>query len=84
MAPKIYFTAGPAALYFTVEDHLRSAIKQQIPSISHRGARFSKLYEETEEHLRALAGIPRSFKVFFTGSATEIWERTFQSCVSEI
>jgi phosphoserine aminotransferase len=81
MAKKIYFTAGPAELYFTVESHLRDALRQQIPSISHRSQQFSKLYQETEEHLKALANIPDSFHVFFTSSATEIWERTLQSCV---
>ncbi len=83
MAKKIYFTAGPAELYFTVEGHVRSALKQQIPSISHRSSQFSKLYQETEEHLRSLVDIPDSFHVFFTCSATEIWERTLQSCVQE-
>jgi len=81
MAKKIYFTAGPAELYFTVEGHMRDALKHQIPSISHRSSQFSKLYQETEESLRTLADIPDNFKVFFTSSATEIWERTLQSCV---
>ncbi len=82
-SPKIYFTAGPSALYFTVEEHLRTAIKLQIPSISHRSKQFSQLYEETEELLRTLVGLPRDYHLFFTASATEVWERILQSCVQD-
>lgn len=81
MLQKLYFTPGPSALYFTVEDHLRSALRQQIPSISHRSKQFSILYEETEENLRTLARFGADFHVFFTSSATEIWERMLQSTV---
>ncbi len=82
-SPKIYFTAGPSALYFTVEEHLRSAFKLQIPSISHRSKQFSQLYEETEELLRTLVGLPQDYHLFFTASATEVWERILQSCVQD-
>ncbi len=83
MPKNIYFTPGPSALYFTVEEHMRSALRQQIPSISHRSRQFSYIYEETVAHLRALTDLPDDYQVFFTASATEIWERLLQSCVIE-
>ena len=79
----IFFTPGPSELYFTVEDHLRQALKEQIPSISHRSARFEEIYREAASNLRSLLAVPDSFHVLFTGSATEIWERLIENCVAE-
>jgi len=79
----IYFTPGPAALYFTVEDHIKTALRQQIPSISHRSKAFQSIYQECEENLKALLTIPEDYHVFFTGSATEIWERIIQNNVDQ-
>lgn len=79
----IYFTPGPAELYFTVEDHIKRALAEQIPSISHRSRQFEAIYQEATTNLRALLGIPDSFHVLFTGSATEIWERLIENCVAE-
>ncbi|GJM29241.1 MAG: aminotransferase [Cyclobacteriaceae bacterium] len=81
MKRKIYFTPGPSALYFTVEEHLRTAFKNQIPSISHRGEEFSNIYRDTDKNLRELLSLPEDYCVFFTGSATEVWERMLQSSV---
>ncbi len=80
---KLYFTPGPSALYFTVEDHIRTALKKQIPSISHRGKEFSRIYQETEERLQQLVNLPDDYCLFFTASATEIWERMLQSVVQK-
>ena len=80
---KLYFTPGPSALYFTVEDHLRAALRKQIPSISHRGKEFSRIYQETEERLQQLVNLPDDYSLFFTASATEIWERMLQSVVQK-
>ena len=81
ISQKIFFTPGPSALYFTVEEHMRSALKEQIPSISHRSKQFSSLYQQTEEILKSLVGLPDDYHLFFTASATEVWERMLQSCV---
>ncbi len=83
MSSNLYFTPGPSALYFTVEDHIRSALKAQIPSISHRSEAFSGIYRELEDTLRELVGLPPDFHVFLVASATEVWERILQSCVSQ-
>ena len=77
------FTPGPSQLYFTVADHIKSALKEGIASISHRSVQFEKVYQETSEGLKQLLGIPDEFHILFTASATEIWERSIQNLASE-
>lgn len=79
--PKINFTPGPSQLYFTVEDHVRTAFREGIPSLSHRSRKFEAIYRETSEGLRELLSVPADFHVLFTASATEIWERIIQNLV---
>ncbi len=81
--PKINFTPGPSQLYFTVEDHIKTAFREGIPSLSHRSKKFESIYRETTEGLRELLGLPSNYYVYFTGSATEIWERVIQNLVME-
>lgn len=75
------FTPGPSQLYFTVPDHARRAFKEGIPSLSHRSKAFEATFRETTDGLRLLLNIPQEFHIFFTGSATEIWERIIQNLV---
>jgi phosphoserine aminotransferase len=77
------FTPGPSQLYFTVADHARQAFKEGIPSLSHRSKQFESISRETTEGLRQLLSIPSDYHIFFTGSATEIWERVLQNLVEE-
>jgi phosphoserine aminotransferase len=83
MIPKINFTPGPSQLYFTVEDHVRKAFREGIPTLSHRSKSFEAISKETTEGLRALLTIPADYHIVFTGSATEIWERIIQNLVEE-
>ncbi len=78
---KVYFTPGPSQLHHTYDFHLRKAVKDQIGSISHRGQAFQGLYQATEKALRELLQIPDDFKILFTSSATDIWERIIQNLV---
>lgn len=78
----IYFTPGPAALYFTVESHIKEALRQQLPSISHRSKAFQSIYQECVENLKSLMSVPEDYHIFFTASATEIWERIIQNNVA--
>ncbi len=41
------------------------------------------IYREASDGLRNLLGIPAHYHIFFTGSATEIWERTIQNLVDQ-
>lgn len=80
---KIFFTPGPAALYPSFEGHVLNALKENIGSMSHRGKQFQTIYQEADQNIRALLGVPQDFKIFFTGSATEIWERIIQNTVEK-
>jgi len=78
---KIFLTPGPSELYFTVGDHLRTAMKLQIPSISHRSSLFTEIYSQAETELRTMLDLPNDWHVLFTSSATEVWERLIENCV---
>jgi phosphoserine aminotransferase len=77
----IYFTAGPAELHPKFEDFIHQAIDEQIGSISHRSGQFRKIYQHCVENLRVLMNIPDSSGIFFTGSASEVWERILLNLV---
>lgn len=76
-----YFTPGPAELYPTFGTHMQTALNEQIGSISHRSQQFRDIYKHTDEQLRALLNIPATHGIFFTGSASEVWERLLLNCV---
>lgn len=78
---KQYFTVGPSQLFFSVESHMKSALKNDIASISHRSKEFSAVVQSTVEKLRVLFDLPDSHHIAFTASATEIWERLIQNTV---
>lgn len=80
---KINFTPGPSQLYFTVEDHVRTAFKEGVPSLSHRSKKFEGYYQHAVEGLHQLLQLPKGFTISFTGSANEIWERIMQNLVEE-
>ena len=81
--PKINFTPGPSQLYFTVEDHIKQAFREGIPSLSHRSKKFEKIFADAVNGIRQLLNVPSSYHIYFTGSATEIWERSIQNLVEE-
>jgi phosphoserine aminotransferase len=83
MSKKIFFTPGPSALYFTVESHLKQALKSQVLEINHRSKQAAAYFQEATENLKSLMGIPEDYHIFYLSSATEIWERLIQNCVQE-
>lgn len=78
-----YLTPGPSELYFTIPDHIKTALNEQIGSISHRSQEFKDIFEQTVGNLRELMDIPDDFYVVFTSSASEIFERLIQNCVEK-
>ncbi|MBA9077561.1 aminotransferase class V-fold PLP-dependent enzyme [Rufibacter quisquiliarum] len=82
MAP-VYFTPGPAQLYPTVAQHLQNGLDKQVFSLSHRSQAFKDLYRKADEGLRALFNLPQGYAIYFTGSATEIWERSLQNLTAQ-
>lgn len=83
MSQKIYFTPGPTQLYFTVSDHLKSALREDVMSISHREKRFEKIFSEARENLTELLSLPVGHDIYFISSANEIWERIVQNLVQD-
>ena len=83
MARKIFFTPGPSALYFTVEEHLKQAVKDQVMEVNHRSKQAAAYYQHAAENLKVLMNIPEDYHIFFLSSATEIWERQIQNLVVE-
>jgi phosphoserine aminotransferase len=79
----ISFNPGPSQLYFTVEDHIRKALREGIPSISHRSKTFIGIHQSCISGLRQLLNVPDNFGIYFTGSATEIWERIIENLVDQ-
>lgn len=80
---KIFFTPGPSQLYPTVKKHIKNALSADIPSISHRGESFQKIYQNTQNNLRKLLKIPQTHKIFFLSSALEGMERIIENCVEK-
>jgi len=78
---KFYFTPGPSEVYYTFESHLKQALKEQIPSISHRSKTFQSIYKETIDNLRELFQLGDDQHILFTSSATEVWERIVQNLI---
>ena len=83
MPKKIFFTPGPSALYFTVEMHLKEALKHQVMEINHRSKQAEGYFQSAVENLKELMSIPEDYSIFFLSSATEIWERQLQNLVIE-
>jgi phosphoserine aminotransferase len=83
MKHHVNFTPGPSQLYFTVADHAKEAFRSGIPSLSHRSKAFEEISKETTSGIRELLNIPAGYELYFTSSATEIWERIIQNLVEE-
>lgn len=80
---KVFFTVGPSQIYPTIPKHFKTALKQNIPSLYHRGQKFQNLYFKTTQNLRKLMNIPLSHHIFFLGSSLESMERIIENCVEK-
>jgi phosphoserine aminotransferase len=76
----IYFTVGPSELYPKFGRFLDAAMKEGMGSISHRSQRFAELHKDLGMNLKRLIGVPETYHVFYSGSATEWMERILQNC----
>lgn len=83
MSNKIYFTPGPAQLFYTFEEHLKKALFHDIPSLSHRSSTFIGIMEETSEALKELLELPDGYNIYFLNSANEAWDRIIQNLVNQ-
>lgn len=80
---KIFFTVGPSQLYPTVSGHIKTALKENIFSLSHRSSTFTDIVKDTYTALRKLLNIPTTHHIFFTSCALEGMERTIQNTVGK-
>ncbi len=83
MSNKLYFTPGPSGLYPTVPFHIQNALNEDVCAISHRSKKYEAIHENTVQNLKELLNIPDNFHLFFTGSATEVWDRVIENCVEQ-
>ncbi|MDP3941117.1 MAG: aminotransferase class V-fold PLP-dependent enzyme [bacterium] len=79
----IYFTPGPSQLYPTVKKHMTSALRNEVPSLSHRSAKYQEIVSSTVVGLRTLLTIPKTHSIFFVASGTEAMERIVENCVTK-
>ncbi|MBX2842771.1 MAG: aminotransferase class V-fold PLP-dependent enzyme [Flammeovirgaceae bacterium] len=80
---KLFLTPGPSELYFTVPDHIQTAMREGVASISHRSKDFEKIFKLAVDGVRTLLEVPENYHIVFTNSATEIWERLIQNCIAD-
>lgn len=83
MSNILYFTPGPSGLYPTVPLHIQNALNEDVCAISHRSKKYEAIHKNTVQNLKDLLNIPEDFHIFFTGSATEVWDRIIENCVEE-
>lgn len=81
MPNNLYFTPGPSQLFHSVPYHIQQALREDVGSISHRSSSFQSIVKEAKNSLIQLLDIPDNYKVFFTSSANEVWERIIQNLV---
>lgn len=79
----IYFTPGPSQIYYTVPDHLKQALKEDVMCISHRSGAFQKIFAEARANIKSLLNLPDGYDIYFTSSANEIWERIVQNLIGK-
>lgn len=77
------YTVGPAAIYPSVENHMRAFMAEQLGSVSHRSDAFRELYAATIHQVKTLLNIPAEYEIYMAGSASEIWERILLNTVDQ-
>lgn len=83
MSKTIFFTPGPSQLYPTVTKHIKLALKENIPSLSHRSSKYSAIQQEVCKNLRILLNIPDDYLMFVGGSATFFMEKIGQNLIEK-
>ena len=77
------FYPGPSRVYSSITEHFYAAYMEGILSINHRSEAFMDLMSNTKKVLKERQGIPESYEIVFTSSATECWEIIAQSITIE-
>ncbi|MFY0606891.1 MAG: aminotransferase class V-fold PLP-dependent enzyme [Cyclobacteriaceae bacterium] len=81
MKHQVFLTPGPSQLFYTVEDHMKSAFSEDVMSISHRSKQFEEIFAFARIKVAELLNLPDGYDIYFTSSANEVWERIIQNLV---
>lgn len=80
---RTYLTPGPSQLHPQVPEFIADALREGVPSWSHRSSKFDKIYEEAARNIKSLLGVPEKFHCFFVASGTEAMERVVQNLAAK-
>src|SRR5947208_3271892 len=78
----ISFYPGPSRVYDEIPRWVNDAARKGILSMSHRSPEFMSLSRKTVALIKRKLGVPDSYFVYFTSSATECWEVIAQSLIT--
>ena len=76
---ELVFNPGPTKVHPELSEWLVEAVSLGVTSKHHRSQWFKELFFETQEKLKELANLPKDFRMFVYGCASEIWERAVES-----
>lgn len=79
----ISFYPGPSRVHDEIPAYVKDAHKLGIMSINHRSEEFVSMSKKTIALLKEKLGIPKSYTIFYTSSATECWEIIAQSLITD-
>jgi phosphoserine aminotransferase len=73
--PQTFFNVGPAMIFEQVPAYTAQFFQENMGSVSHRSPEFRELHRQIIANLKKLLQIPETYGIFFSGSASELWER---------
>lgn len=79
----ITFYPGPSKIYPEVARYVSEGLSSGILSMNHRSPEFMDLMAQAIRQIREKLGVPDSYQIVFTSSATECWEIIAQSLVKK-
>ncbi len=79
----VSFYPGPSRVHDEIPRYVKDAARLGIMSINHRSEEFVAISKKTIALLKQKLGIPKTYTVFFTSSATECWEIIAQSWITD-
>ena len=79
----ISFYPGPSRIHDEIPAYVNDAYKAGVMSINHRSDAFVEMSKKTIGLLKEKLGIPKSYTILYTSSATECWEIIAQSLIRE-
>src|SRR5258706_6909789 len=63
--------------------HIKNALKEGVPSFSHRSQQFQEIFRSAVEGIKTLLAIPKEYHIVFVASGTEAMERIVENTVKQ-